>query len=53
MYKEIDLDRVRRRLAELAAMADEPALLADLERVIKRLDSTSSNERLGVQTRPA
>jgi len=45
MHKDIDLDRVRRRLAELAAMADEPALLAGLERVIKRLASTSSDEK--------
>jgi hypothetical protein len=46
MHKDIDLDRVRRRLAELAAMADEPALLAGLERVIKRLASTSSAEEI-------
>lgn len=46
MHKDIDLDRVRRRLAELAAMADEPALLAGLERVIKRLASTRSAEEV-------
>jgi len=46
MHKDIDLDRVRRRLAELAAMADEPALLAGLERVIKRLASTNSDEKV-------
>lgn len=46
MHKDIDLDRVRRRLAELAAMADEPALLVGLERVIKRLASTTAAPEL-------
>jgi hypothetical protein len=46
MHKDIDLDRVRRRLGELAAMADEPALLAGLEQVIKRLASTRSDEKV-------
>jgi hypothetical protein len=46
MHKDIDLDRVRQRLTELAAMADEPALMAGLERVIKRLASTSSGEEV-------
>jgi hypothetical protein len=46
MHKDIDLVRVRRRLGELAAMADEPALLAGLEQVIKRLASTSSGEKV-------
>lgn len=34
MHATIDLDRVRRRLAELAQLASEPALLDGLERVI-------------------
>lgn len=34
MHRDIDLARVRSRLAELAAMADEPALVDGLERVI-------------------
>jgi hypothetical protein len=48
MYKDIDLGRVRRRLAELAALADEPALLAGLEKVIERSMSTTSRYK----TRP-
>jgi hypothetical protein len=35
MHKEIDVDRVRRHLAELAALADEPILTSGLEAVIK------------------
>jgi len=35
MYKEIDVDRVRRHLAELAALADEPTLTNGLEAVIR------------------
>ena len=46
MHKDIDLARVRRRLAELAAMADEPALLAGLEQVIKRSVSPSSKDKV-------
>jgi hypothetical protein len=46
MHRDIDLDRVRRRLAELAAMADEPALLAGLERVIERSASTISDDKV-------
>lgn len=44
MHKDIDLDRVRRRLSELAAMADEPALLTGLEQVIKRVAMTRSDD---------
>jgi hypothetical protein len=35
MHKEIDVDRVRRHLAELAALADEPTLTSGLEAVIR------------------
>jgi hypothetical protein len=35
MYKEIDVARVRRHLAKLAALADEPSLTSGLEAVIK------------------
>jgi hypothetical protein len=35
MHKEIDLDRVRRHVAELAVLADEPILTSGLEAVIK------------------
>lgn len=35
MHKEIDVDRVRRHLAELAALADEPTLMSGLEAVIR------------------
>jgi hypothetical protein len=35
MHKEIDIGRVRRHLAELAALADEPSLTSGLEAVIK------------------
>jgi hypothetical protein len=52
MHKDIDLERVRRRLTELAAMADEPALLAGLERVIQRLASTSSADEVRRPRRP-
>jgi len=34
MHRDIDLARVRRRLAELAELADEPALIAGLEAMI-------------------
>jgi hypothetical protein len=36
MHPGIDLDRVRRRLAELAELAQEPALVEGLEQVIDR-----------------
>jgi hypothetical protein len=36
MHDDIDLERVRRRLGELAALADEPSLAAGLEQVIQR-----------------
>jgi hypothetical protein len=42
MHKDIDLDRVRRQLGELAAMADEPALVAGLEQVIRRSTTTTA-----------
>lgn len=42
MHKDIDLDRVRRQLGELAAMADEPALVAGLEQVIRRSTTTTT-----------
>ncbi len=35
MHKEIDVARVRRHLAELAALADEPTLTSGLEAVIR------------------
>ena len=35
MYKEIDVDRVRRHLAELAELADESSLMSGLEEVIR------------------
>jgi hypothetical protein len=35
MYKEIDVGRVRRHLAELAELADEPSLTSGLEAAIK------------------
>jgi hypothetical protein len=35
MHPMVDLTRVRRRLAELAAIADEPALIDGLEQVIR------------------
>lgn len=34
MHKDIDIDRVRRHLAELAVLADEPSLTSGLEAVI-------------------
>ena len=52
MHKDIDLVRVRRRLGELAAMADEPALLVGLEQVIKRLASTSAADEVRRPRRP-
>jgi hypothetical protein len=44
MHKDINLGRVRRRLGELAAMADEPALVDGLEQVIKRSTATAGTK---------
>ena len=49
MHKDIDIHRVRRHLAALAALADEPILTSGLEAVIKLASagrpSTAKNER--------
>lgn len=45
MHKEIDVDRVRRHVTELAELADEPSLTSSLEAVIK-LSGRPSTEKI-------
>lgn len=42
LHRNIDVDRVRQRLGELAALADEPALLDGLEAAIAQARATRS-----------
>lgn len=48
MHEDIDLEQVRRRLAELAELADEPALIRGLEAVTAR--ALAARKRQGVAT---
>jgi hypothetical protein len=60
MYPDIDLEHARRRLRELAAIADEPALAAGLEQAIKRStaaaamnQATPTRSKRGAKSRAA
>lgn len=54
MHPKIDLARVRRRLADLAALAEEPALAEGLETVIARARAVrkAASKRAGVTPPP-
>jgi hypothetical protein len=52
MHRDIDLDRVRLRLGELAAMSDEPGLAAGLERVIKRSTAAAALNKTPGPSKP-
>lgn len=51
MHPKIDLGEVRRRLAELAALAQEPALIDGLEAVIERTRAVRKVSRKGPATK--
>ncbi len=54
MYRDIDLTRVRRRLGELAALADRPALVTGLEAMIKMsLEGSAVDKKPGPRSGPA
>jgi hypothetical protein len=52
MYRDIDLARVRRRLGELAALADRPALVVGLEAMIKvSIEGVVVDQKLRLQSK--
>ena len=53
MHKDINIDRVRRHLAELAALAEEPSLTSGLEAVIKLVSASRSSTAKTEQKRKA